>query len=296
MKSSLKTGVLVSVLGGFYYVESEDEIYECKARGVFRKKNHSPMVGDKVEFSLQKEGFCAIENILPRKNSLVRPPVANIDTLVIVSSAVDPKPNTFVIDKMTAAAVNKGIEPVVVITKTDLADSEEILNIYRSSKIRTISFSKFDSNEKNEIKSLFPGKIVAFTGNSGVGKSTLLNTLFPQLELETGDISKKLGRGRHTTRSSRLYKVTGGFAVDTPGFSTVDLERYEIIKKDDLQHCFPEFEEYLGSCKFVSCAHVCEKGCSIIEAVEEGKIQKSRHDSYVAMYNEVKDIKEWERK
>ena len=296
MKSSLKTGVLVSVLGGFYYVESEDEIYECKARGVFRKKNHSPMVGDKVEFSLQKEGFCAIENILPRKNSLVRPPVANIDTLVIVSSAVDPKPNTFVIDKMTAAAVNKGIEPVVVITKTDLADSEEILNIYRSSKIRTISFSKFDSNEKNEIKSLFPGKIVAFTGNSGVGKSTLLNTLFPQLELETGDISKKLGRGRHTTRSSRLYKVNGGYAVDTPGFSTVDLERYEIIKKDDLQHCFPEFDEYLGSCKFVSCAHVCEKGCSIIEAVEEGKIQKSRHDSYVAMYNEVKGIKEWERK
>ena len=296
MKSSLKTGVLVSVLGGFYYVESEDEIYECKARGVFRKKNHSPMVGDKVEFSLQKEGFCAIENILPRKNSLVRPPVANIDTLVIVSSAVDPKPNTFVIDKMTAAAVNKGIEPVVVITKTDLADSEEILNIYRSSKIRTISFSKFDSDEKNEIKSLFPGKIVAFTGNSGVGKSTLLNTLFPQLELETGDISKKLGRGRHTTRSSRLYKVNGGYAVDTPGFSTVDLERYEIIKKDDLQHCFPEFEEYLGSCKFVSCAHVCEKGCSIIEAVEEGKIQKSRHDSYVAMDNEVKDIKEWERK
>ena len=124
----------------------------------------------------------------------------------------------------------------------------------------------------------------------------MLNTIFPELGLETGDISKKLGRGRHTTRSSRLYKVNGGYAVDTPGFSTVDLERYEIIKKDELQYCFPEFKEYLGSCKFVSCAHVCEKGCSIIEAVNEGKIQKSRHDSYVAMYNEVKDIKEWERK
>lgn len=296
MENTRKTGVLISVLGGFYYVESEDEIYECKARGVFRKKNNSPLVGDKVEFSLQKEGYCAIENILTRKNSLIRPPVANIDTLVIVSSAVDPKPNTFIIDKMTAAAVNKGIEPVVVITKTDLADCEEILNIYRSSGIKTIAFSKFEGDEKKEISNLFPGKIVAFTGNSGVGKSTLLNTIFPELGLETGDISKKLGRGRHTTRSSRLYKVNGGYAVDTPGFSTVDLERYEIIKKDELQYCFPEFREYLGSCKFVSCAHICEKGCSIIEAVNEGKIQKSRHDSYVAMYNEVKDIKEWERK
>ena len=290
-------GIIIKITGGFYYVEANSCIYECKARGIFRKRGNSPLVGDRVEISVpDDDSYCSIDSIDKRKNSLVRPALANLDTLVIVSSVVEPTVNTYIIDKMICAAVDKGIEPIVVFSKTDLKSCDEYLEIYRKSGIKAIEYSSVTNKGLDEIKDLLNGKISAFSGNTGVGKSTLLNALFPQLKLKTGEISDKLGRGKHTTRTVELFKCFGGYVADTPGFSTVDLDRYEIIKKDELQHCFPEFEDYIGECKFTSCAHICEKGCAVIEAVKNGLISKSRHENYVRMYNEVKDLKDWQLK
>ena len=287
------TGLIIKAISGFYYVEAADSIYECKARGAFRKKGISPAVGDKAVISVLEEGTAQVEEILPRKNYLVRPPLANLDRLFIVSSAASPSPNTLIIDKICAVAVSKGIEPVMVFTKTDLRSARELADIYRRSGFTALEYSKDDNNSRQELVSLLEGRISAFTGNTGVGKSTLLNSMIPGLDIETGDISRKLGRGRHTTRHSELYRISGGYIADTPGFSTVDIERYEMIRKDELAECFPDFEEYRYECQFTGCSHVCEKGCAVIEAVKEGKIMSTRHRSYVAMYNEVKDIPEW---
>ena len=281
-------------IGGFYYVRSGEKEYECKARGSFRKRGSSPVVGDRVMITVPEDGYCAIEQILPRRNQLKRPALANIDALVIVCSTVDPQPNYTVIDKMTAAAVNHQMEPVIVVSKNDLKNGDELAEVYRQSGIRVYQCSPDSREETDDLLSFLRGKVSAFTGNSGVGKSTLLNRLFPQLELQTGDISEKLGRGRHTTRVVELFELDGCFVADTPGFSTVDLQRYEMIDKEQLQYCFPEFEQYLGQCQFTSCAHTCEKGCAVLAALKEGKIAPSRHRSYVQMYNEVKDIKPWQ--
>ncbi|MEE1017489.1 MAG: ribosome small subunit-dependent GTPase A [Ruminococcus sp.] len=289
-------GILMKSIGGFYYVRCEDKEYECKARGSFRKKGSSPVAGDRVEISVPDEGYCAIEQILPRKNKLKRPALANIDALVIVCSTVNPQPNFTVIDKMTAAAVNNGMTPVLAVSKNDIKNGDEVCEIYRKSGIKVFQCSPDDKSETDALRDYLKGKVSAFTGNSGVGKSTLLNMLFPSLELATGQISEKLGRGRHTTRVVELFELDGCFVADTPGFSTVDLQRYEMIDKEQLQYCFPEFEKYLGQCQFTSCAHTCEKGCKILEAVQNGEIAESRHKSYVQMYNEVKDIKHWQLK
>ena len=284
-------------IGGFYYVRSGEKEFECKARGSFRKKGSSPVVGDRVVFSVpDDDGYCAIEEILPRKNKLLRPALCNIDALVIVCSTVDPLPNFQVIDKMTAAAVNNRMEPVIVVSKNDIKNGDEVARIYRTAGLEVFQCTPDDREETARLLAFLQGKVTAFIGNSGVGKSTLLNSLFPTLSLRTGQISEKLGRGRHTTRVVELFALEGCYVADTPGFSTVDLQRYEIIDKNELQYCFPEFEPYLGRCQFTSCAHVCEKGCAVLEALREGSIEPSRHDSYVAMYNEVKDIKHWQLK
>lgn len=285
-------GIITKGIGGFYYVEVANAIYECKARGIFRKNKISPLVGDIVEISINENAENTIDTILERKNSLIRPPVSNIDNLLIVVSTTDPKPNFYVIDKLIAIAEHKNIEPYIIISKTDLSSYAEIVNNYKDAGINLIVLDNEDSY--NKIKEIMKDKISAFTGNSGVGKTTLLNKLDNTLNLSTGAISDKLGRGRHTTRQAQLFRVCGGYVIDTPGFSSLDFEKVEIIKKDELPYCFREFKEYLGTCKFTSCSHVNDKGCSICEAVKDGKISQSRHNSYIQMYNQAKEIKEWE--
>jgi len=290
-------GTIIKGIGGFYYVEAADTLYECKARGVFRKNKVTPFVGDRVTVSLEKDGTGTIEEIFPRKNSLVRPPVANIDQLVIVVSICDPSPSTLIIDKTIAAAEDKGIEPVIVISKSDLKDCQWLNDIYQTTGIPLLTISSATGEGIEEVEKLLKGKISAFTGNSGVGKSSLLNRIDSRFHLQAGEISQKLGRGRHTTRQVEFLKLgENTYVADTPGFSSISVERYDLVKKENLQYCFREFEPYLNQCKFVSCSHTCEKGCAVLKAVEEGMISKSRHESYVAMYNEVKDLKEWNMK
>ena len=282
-------------IGGFYYVEAADgKIYECKARGVFRKEKLSPLVGDKVTISINENAENTIDEIMPRKNALTRPPVVNIDNLIIVVSTVEPKPSTLVIDKLIAVAEHKNIEPIIVITKSDLASAQEIFDIYTLAGFKTIIVSNETKDGVDEVKAVLKDKISALTGNSGVGKTSLLNNLDETLALKTAQISKKLGRGRHTTRQAELYRVCDGFVVDTPGFSSFEIDKSDIILKDELAYCFRDFSDYIEKCKFYpSCTHTADKGCAVVEAVNEGKISKSRHNSYVQLYNEVKDIKEW---
>ena len=258
MSMTKLNGLLMKSIGGFYYVRCDGKEYECKARGSFRKSGNSPVVGDKVVISVPDEGFASIEEIKPRINKLKRPALANIDPLVIVCSTVDPEPNFTVIDKMTAAAVNNNMIPAIVVSKNDLKSGDRIAKIYRNSEFPVFLCSPDDTENVNKLKDFLKGKVSAFTGNSGVGKSTLINRIFPELELQTGQISRKLGRGKHTTRVVELFEIDGCFVADTPGFSTVDLQRYEMIDKTHLQYCFPEFEKYLGECQFTSCSHTCE--------------------------------------
>lgn len=291
-------GKIIKGIGGFYYVATNDTIYECKARGTFRNQKITLLVGDDVEISINTNAENTIDKILDRKNSLVRPPLANLDTLFIVASIVDPKINTLIIDKLIAIAEYKHIEPVLVLTKTDLDnDYSKYVDIYTKAGFKVIVCDNKKGTGADEVRAMLSGKISAFTGNTGVGKSTLLNNIAPELSLETGETSKKLGRGRHTTRHCELFNVAGGYIADTPGFSSLDFEKCEKILKDDLPYCFREFEPYLDSCKFItSCSHINDKGCAVCKAIEDGKISPSRHESYIAMYNDVKDIKQWQIK
>lgn len=295
MASVTQKGILLKGIGGFYSVEAADAVYVCKARGVFRKKRITPLAGDSVQITVQEgDAENTIDEILPRKNELRRPPVANIDQLLIVASTTAPKPSAFVIDKMIAIAEQKEIEPIVVFTKTDLDCADALYEIYKNAGFACFTVSNKTGEGVAAVKSLLQGKITAFTGNSGVGKTSLLNALDARFALETGEISDKLGRGRHTTRQAELFKTCGGYIVDTPGFSALELDKTEMIRKDDLADCFREFRPYLGGCKFSTCSHTCDKGCKILEAVENGNISRSRHNSYVELYNAVKDLKEWE--
>ena len=290
-------GLVRKGIGGFYTVETPEGIYTCTARGKFRKARISPYAGDRVRILGEEDGTGALVEILPRKNFLVRPPIANIDQLFIVTSLRDPSPDPLILDKTIAAAELEQIAPVLVLTKTDLDDASPLQKIYSVAGIPCFAVSSVTGEGVDQVGALLEGRISAFTGNSGVGKSTLLNVLFPDLQLKTGEISQKLGRGRHTTREVELYKLEGGgYVADTPGFSTFDIERYRMTDKEKLAFGFREFAPYLGACQFSSCSHTCEKGCAVLQAVEEGKIPRSRHESYCAMYQEVKDVKQWQQK
>ncbi len=288
----MNKGIITKGIGGFYYVEVANATYECKARGVFRKNGITPLVGDTVEISVNENAENTIDKIFERKNFLNRPPVSNIDNLIIVVSTVEPKPNFLVIDKLIATAEYKNIEPIIVVSKTDLGNYSSIVEAYRNSGITLIVIE--NDSDIDKVKALMKDKITAFAGNSGVGKTTLLNKIDSSLKLSTGAISEKLGRGRHTTREAQLFNVCGGYVIDTPGFSSFEFGKNEIIKKDELADCFREFREYLGYCKFSTCSHTTDKGCKICEAVEKGFISESRHNNYISMYNQAKEIKEWE--
>ena len=286
------SGIIIKCLGGLYSVESPDGIYECKARGVFRNRGISPCVGDRVTV---EDGV--ITEIADRKNCIIRPPLANLDQLIFIVSTCEPAPNYLILDKFIAIAEYKGITPVVVITKTDLGDSRPIHEIYGGIGIDVVEVKYDDEASVEAVRAILNGKISAFTGNSGAGKSTLLNAVDPTLNIATGEISRKLGRGRHTTRHAALYKLSGGgYIADTPGFSTFETNRYDIIRKEELAGCFREFDGLTDKCRFRDCAHICEKGCAVVEAVERGEISVSRHESYKTMYEEAKQLKEWELK
>lgn len=287
-------GIIIKGIGGFYYVEAADGIYECKARGIFRKSGLKPLAGDRVSISINDKAENTIEKIYDRKNSLERPPVANVDKLFIVSSVCEPKPVLLIIDRLTALAAVKNIEPIVVFTKNDLDDPSDYISIYQKTGIKAFSVSCVNGEGVDLIKEELKGCVSAFCGNTGVGKSSLLNAIDPALALKTGEISDKLGRGRHTTRHSEMIKVEGGYVADTPGFSSFDTEENEIILKEDLPYAFKEFVDYLGECKFSSCLHMKDKGCRILQAVNDGDIPVSRHESYCSMMEEAKNIKEWE--
>ena len=288
-------GIIKKGIGGFYYVEAADGIiYECKARGVFRKEKITPLAGDKVEISVDENNKNSIDKIYERRNMFKRPPIANVDKLVIVSSVCDPRPNLLIIDRLTAVAVYKNVEPIIVFTKNDLQSADEYIEIYKNAGFKTFAVSNETGEGIGEVKAIIENGVCVFTGNSGVGKSSLINRMYPDFALETGEISKKLGRGRHTTRHVELLKINNGYIADTPGFSSLDFETNDLIKKDELAFCFPDFSDYIDSCKFSTCAHVNDKGCRLIEAVNSGDVMRSRHESYVTMYNEVKDIKDWQ--
>ncbi len=288
-------GTIIKSISGFYFVQAADAVYECKAKGAFRKKNITPLVGDEVSFETYGETG-TITDILPRKNFLIRPPISNVDILFIVSSVDEPKPNLYVIDKLSAFAVYHDIEPVIVFSKCDLTSADEYLNVYSKSGLRTICCSSKNRTGIDEIIDIIGTKKTVFTGNSGVGKSSILNVICPELNLETNEISTKLGRGKHTTRTVSLYKIGNGYIADTPGFSAFDLEKItERIFKEQLPGCFPDIDSFSDGCFFKSsCSHINDKGCAVIEAVNNNLISKERHNSYIRMYSEVKDFKKWD--
>lgn len=283
-------GTIIKSIGGLYTVKSFDNIIDCKARGVFRKNNISPVVGDVVEVS---NGV--IDKILPRKNYIIRPPLANLDVMVFVVSMAKPSPNLLLLDKFIAVCEYKDITPVVALTKIDLADYQKIYNIYSQIGIDTFVIDYNNSKSIQSLKDRLSNKICAFTGNSGAGKSTLLNAIDNTLNIPTGEVSEKLGRGKHTTRHAELYQLdNGGFIADTSGFSTFETNKYDIIRKENLARCFREFSPYISYCRFKDCSHTKEKGCAILQAVKDGEISQSRHDSYCDMFENAKLIKDWE--
>lgn len=286
-------GYITKGIGGFYYVKTPQGMIECKPKGIFRKRRISPVAGDWVTIESENGGNI-ISEIAQRKNVFVRPPIANLDVLFIVASTTQPTPSTLVLDKLSAIAVDKGVRPVMVFTKADLASVEPLVEAYQKSTLTAIVADYVTGEGIQEIKQIIQGNLCAFCGNSGVGKSTLLNHLLPQLGQQTGEISQKLGRGRHTTREVEIFEAFDGFIADTPGFASLDTERAGYVCKEDLQYAFPEFEPFIGQCQFTGCAHRSEKNCAVLSALQQGEVSDSRYASYAVMYDEVKDIKEWE--
>jgi len=270
----------------------------CRARGVFRKRGLTPLVGDFVRIEAEEEEVASISEILPRKNALIRPPVANLDQLFLVVSTASPEPNLLVLDKLIAVAEHKGIEPIIVITKNDLRDGGELAALYRRAGFTVFCHTQGSRDDVDAIAAQMRGRLSAFCGNSGAGKTTLLNALDPTRERRTGEISDKLGRGRHTTREVEIFALPeGGEIADTPGFSSLEgLLLEEVILKDDLPLCFRDFAAYREDCRFTGCSHTKEKGCAVLEAVHAGEVAASRHENYCQMFEEVRNIKEWELK
>jgi ribosome biogenesis GTPase len=275
----LPTGQITKATGGYYYVETADgSLIECRARGIFRKEGRSPYVGDMVTIQMDGEGVGTVAAIAPRKNELLRPPLANLDYMVTVLSVADPAPNLYVADKFLAVLEHRDIEPIVCITKTDLGEPDELAALYEKAGYPVRVVNSVTGEGVQAFKALLAGKLCAFSGNSGVGKSSLLNAIDSRFSIAVGDISKKLGRGRHTTRHVELFRLDNGAMIaDTPGFSTVEILQLSTIGKESLPWCFRDMEPFLGSCRFVNCSHSVEKGCAGVEALHRGGGGGTRH-------------------
>ena len=298
-----KTGRIIKCVGGLYTVKTENEDIQCRARGVFRHSNITPLVGDVVSVGVEDNNAGAvIWEVFPRKNSLIRPPLANLDYVFVTFAAQNPAPMLDMTDKLISILEYNRVEPVIIIGKSELNPerADELYNIYKTSGFDVFKVSCHEDKGIDEVKDFIAknldDKIAAFAGASGVGKSTLLNKLFPELDLATNTLSKKTQRGRHTTREVTLFPIGDGYIADTPGFSMLDFERFDFFELDDLKETFREFDEYIGKCKYTKCSHTKEEGCAILQAMKEGKIAKTRHENYCMLYDVLKNKHKWDKK
>ena len=291
-----QTGRIIRSLSGFYDVQLPDGVVTCRGRGVLLKEHVTPLTGDMVEVTLE-HGKGMVESVLPRKNSFVRPAVANVDALAIFAANVNPVTEPFLIDRVAAIAGDQNVQCLIVINKSDLDPAEQLRSIYEKAGFPVILTSAKTGEGLDMLKTYLRGKLTAFTGNSGIGKSSVLNCLCPELMLATGEVSEKLGRGRHTTRHVELYTLgEDTYVMDTPGFSSFDTDQMDIILKENLQYAFPDFGPYVGRCQFADCSHRREPGCAVRQALEEGQIGQTRYDSYLRLYEKSAQIKQWELK
>lgn len=296
MAEKTEVGRIVRSLSGFYDVRLPEGVCTCKARGILRREGQSPLTGDLVQVTRQGEKGM-VEAVLPRKNCFVRPAVANVDALVIFAANVNPVTEPFLIDRVAAIAGNKGVETILCVNKTDLDQAEALVRIYTHAGFRVIPTSAETGAGVEDLRRALQGKLTAFTGNSGVGKSSILNRLCPALTLPTGEVSEKLGRGRHTTRHVELFTLDPEtFVMDTPGFSSFDTDQMDIILKENLQYAFPDFGPFLGQCQFQDCSHRREPDCAVRRAVERGDIEPTRYESYLRLYEKAAQYKQWEHK
>lgn len=291
-----ETGRIIRSLSGFYDVQLPGGVVTCRGRGTLRKEHVTPLTGDLVRVSAEgSRGM--VEQVLPRKNSFVRPAVANVDALAIFAASVNPVTEPFLIDRVTAIALEQNVDCVIVINKCDLDGAEVLGRIYEKAGFPVIRTSAKTGEGVQQLRALLRGRLTAFTGNSGIGKSSILNCLCPDLSLATGEVSEKLGRGRHTTRHVELFALDADtFVMDTPGFSSFDTDQMDVILKENLQYAFPDFAPYVGRCQFADCSHRTEPGCAIRAALEENGIGKSRYSSYLRLYEKSAQIKQWELK
>ncbi len=292
-------GKIIKLLSGVYTVETPEGLYLCRAKGSFRKKGISPVPGDQVEILPLPDHTGRIEAILPRRNYMIRPNVANVDVLCYVSAFSKPTPFQYTIDKMLIIAQNQKIEPILVFNKSDLADEEnvsELAALYTRLGYKVFCVSASLGYGIEELSEALKNKTVVFAGNTGVGKSSILNALYPELRLETGEVSDKLGRGRHTTRHIELFPSNGSYIADTPGFGALELEGYPMERRE-LASYFPEFEAYLDECIYLDCSHLNERSCGVCNAVQQGQIDTKRYESYRQIYQYLKEAETpWTKK
>ena len=290
------TGRIIRSISGFYEVQTSKGTVTCRARGNLRHERECPVTGDLVEITVEK-GKGMVEKILPRRNCFVRPAVANVDALVVFAASANPVTEPFLIDRVAAIAGNQEVPVYLCVNKCDLDPAQDLVRIYSHAGFPVIRASAETGEGVENLRNTIRGKLVAFTGNSGVGKSSMLNRLCPELGLATGEVSEKLGRGRHTTRHVELYSLgEDTFVADTPGFSSFDTDQMELILKENLQYAFPDFGPFLGRCQFHDCTHRKEPGCAVTAALAAGELEPTRYESYLRLYERMSQIKQWEIK
>ena len=295
----MPVGTIMRSLSGFYDVRTEDAaVLRCRARGKFRKDGQTPLVGDRVRVERTEEGQGYLLEILPRKNCFVRPAVSNVDALVLLAANVNPITDPFLVDRVTVIAESVHCGVIICVNKCDLDRGDALYADFSTGTgYPVLRTSAVTGEGTDTLREMIAGKTVAFTGNSGVGKSSLLNRIAPKLALTTAAVSERLGRGKHTTRHIELFDVGNGTLIaDTPGFSSFDLTMMQPIRKEALQNCFPDFLPHLGSCRFDDCTHRREPGCAVLAALGAGEIAPSRHESYMKLYEISSQFKTWEQK